>query len=61
MSSSDRYEVVKAKNHNEAVLNSPFFVGQKAEVSKVFAVANGDGTWTVFAEFKLSEQKGGQK
>ena len=43
-----RYEVVKAKSHPEAILNSKWKVGQLVVVKSVEAVANTDGTYSVF-------------
>ena len=56
---SHRYIVVEAKTHEEALQKSPFFEGQKARVSDILASANSDGTFSVFAEFELDEQKEG--
>lgn len=54
---SHRYTIVTAKTFAEAIQKSPFFVGQKAQVEEVNASPNGDGTWSVFAEFQLNEPK----
>ena len=54
---NQRYATVVAKTYKEAVEKSPFFNGQKAHVSDIQASANSDGTFSVFAEFELDEQK----
>lgn len=57
---SHRYDVVWAGSAEEAIEKSPFFVGQRATVQEIRVSANGDGTYTVFAEFELSEPKPGR-
>lgn len=51
------YVVVEASTPKEAIEKSPFFVGQRAVVQEVQAIANSNGTWSLFAKFKLEERK----
>ena len=43
-----RYQVVKAKTREEAIENSNWHPGQLVVVESVEAVANTDGTYSVF-------------
>lgn len=51
------YEIIAAKSPEEAIVKSPFYIGQKGEVVNVRASGNSDGTWTVYPEFKIVEDK----
>lgn len=42
------YEIIKAKSQQEAIAQSKFKVGYFAQITKVEAVSNSDGTFSIF-------------
>lgn len=51
------YQCVKAKSREEAIKNSKYFIGQKAEVESFQVNGSINGDWTVLPHFKLTEEK----
>jgi len=51
------YELVPAKTYEEALEKTKLFIGQKAVVKEIHARANSDGTYTVWPEFDIVEEK----
>ncbi len=51
------YQVVKAKTPMEALKKSGWQLGDAAEVISLNAIANTDGTFSIFASFGLPGEK----
>ena len=51
----EHYEVVKARSWEEAVAKCGWKVGGLGEVVEIVAIANADGTYTVYPVFEHRE------
>ncbi len=51
------YHTVQAKDADEAMEKSPYFIGQQCEIAEIHASANSDGTFHVDARIRLVEKK----